>query len=263
MLGFFSGLEQAIRHLLSGAVVVALWLLSRYEPLGVVSWAERNQLMAAVAVIIVGMTAYTAYRIIFWNIADRLAWQFGSSAPALHPADRYSIAYAWFLRWRQSDKLAEPVSRYLWYRWASAHFTLVLGVALVLAACFKDEGSFVASYPCRTALLGLLAVIFGVWQCVFLFGVEWALQQAEEKPPHKDVAIEAYYLWESEGRPEGRSMEYWSRAEERLRWRGRPDAVRGGVQAQSPPSGTGQGAGTAEPLSWPTDLRKNEPPGTT
>ena len=101
-------------------------------------------------------------------------------------------------------------------------FTLLLGVALVLAVCFKDEGSFVANYPCRTALLGVLALIFGIWQCAFLFCVERDLRHAEDKPPHKDVALEAYFIWEGDGCPEGRSAEYWARAEERLRWRERP-----------------------------------------
>ena len=36
------------------------------------------------------------------------------------------------------------------------------------------------------------------------------------------VAQRAYELWENEGRPEGRSMEHWTRAEEMLRNSERP-----------------------------------------
>lgn len=30
---------------------------------------------------------------------------------------------------------------------------------------------------------------------------------------HRDVALRAFYIWESEGRPDGKALEHWLRAE--------------------------------------------------
>ena len=35
-------------------------------------------------------------------------------------------------------------------------------------------------------------------------------------PSHDDIASVAYNLWEQDGRPEGRDMEFWVRAEQQL-----------------------------------------------
>lgn len=219
LLGFVSEIEQAIRYVLSGAMIVAIGLLSRSEPFATVGWAERNSLLAGVIVIGVGVAAYTVYRIAFWVVGDCMAWRSKASAPSLQPNGSYPRAYAWFLPWRQSDKLSQQVSRYLWYRWAAAHFTLLFGLALMLAVVFKDNDSFIAYYCYRTLGLAVILMVLGVLQCRFLFQVERELRRAQEQPSHKDVALAAYYLWESEGCPEGRSEDYWLRVEEQLRWR--------------------------------------------
>ena len=36
-------------------------------------------------------------------------------------------------------------------------------------------------------------------------------------PTHEEIALHAFLLWEREGRPDGRSMNYWLEAEAQLR----------------------------------------------
>jgi hypothetical protein len=45
------------------------------------------------------------------------------------------------------------------------------------------------------------------------------------EPTHDEVALAAYSLWESEGRPQGNDLAYWLRAEELLR-HANPQAAR-------------------------------------
>jgi hypothetical protein len=45
----------------------------------------------------------------------------------------------------------------------------------------------------------------------------------EWTPPHEEIAVTAYYLWEREGRPHGRDLEHWHRALDELRRRARKE----------------------------------------
>lgn len=38
-----------------------------------------------------------------------------------------------------------------------------------------------------------------------------------QEPTHDEIALAAFLSWESEGRPPGRDMEYWCKAESQLR----------------------------------------------
>jgi hypothetical protein len=46
-------------------------------------------------------------------------------------------------------------------------------------------------------------------------------------PRHEEIAEAAYFLWESQGRPGGRDVEFWLHAEWRLRWRAHRQPVYG------------------------------------
>lgn len=48
---------------------------------------------------------------------------------------------------------------------------------------------------------------------------EPSIQSADKEPdfPHEWIAVAAYYLWESEGEPEGREAYHWEKAKAELR----------------------------------------------
>ena|ERR1700730_7451973 len=56
---------------------------------------------------------------------------------------------------------------------------------------------------------------------------EWAWLDAQlidkhirkPMPPHTEIALAAYHIWDEEGRPHGRDREHWRRALEQLRRR--------------------------------------------
>lgn len=217
LLGLLSGLEQAIRYLLTGAVISGIVLMSLHKPDEVLVWAGANLVLGAVFLVVIGATAYTVYRVIFWVIVDRIAWCRDWSAPALRKdLQHYSSAYAWFLRWRYANKFTEALSRYLWYRWAAAHLVLLSGLVLVFAVFLSADKSCISEHPVPTFLCGLLGLGLGIQQCYFLFRVERALCEEDENPSHKKIALTAYYLWQSAGCPEGQSKEHWRLAAEKL-----------------------------------------------
>jgi hypothetical protein len=57
-----------------------------------------------------------------------------------------------------------------------------------------------------------------------------------ETAKHQEIAARAYALWEQEGRPDGRSIEHWHRAERELASSG--GAATGGSGAEAARSAT-------------------------
>jgi hypothetical protein len=123
--------------------------------------------------------------------------------------------------WAGATALINSVSM---FRWCLLNFLAAAAMLLVLSLNVFKSGMDV----------WLLTLIVGVrtildysthWRFYFPFGDN---AQKQGHPQNNDIAVEAYYLWESEGRPPGHNDEYWSRAEERLRQRCEPNTCRPG-----------------------------------
>lgn len=185
LLTLITSVEAAIRYLLTGAVVTAIWLLSLNDPNPVLCWAQSNQVPAALCVAVIGFTAFTVYRLLFWVVIDPIAWKCKASVPSLfsHEGRGYDRPYAQFLRWRHSKDLPESLSGYLLYRWAVAHFVVVTGLAGILAAWLGQSSSFVASWRSYFVVPSLVFIILGIWQCFFLFRVERELCRQRNGSP--------------------------------------------------------------------------------
>ncbi len=276
LLGLISNIELSIRYLLSGAVVATIWLLSRDDPKEIMDLAEHNQIIAGVAVIVIGATAYTTYRAAFY-CAERSLVRCLCKPPPYHDlttpnrSQGYSFDYTRFMIWRHSGEIFKPSNKeankriddYLFYRWAVVHFMLILGISLMIACIFKDKASYIAQGPkdsVRTCeflwsmhtkytlaafAIAIIAVTIGMFQCWFLFKVEFSLNNMKWMPAHDAVAAKAKELWESEREPEGRSLEHWFKAEEILRWeqaQGRPPEKTDDnsvTQSNAPPGSSG------------------------
>ena len=42
------------------------------------------------------------------------------------------------------------------------------------------------------------------------------MSSTRSQPTHKDIEVFAYWIWEQEGRPEGRALDHWLQAELQL-----------------------------------------------
>jgi hypothetical protein len=42
------------------------------------------------------------------------------------------------------------------------------------------------------------------------------MPRTRAQPTHKDIEVCAYWIWEQEGRPEGRALDHWLQAELQL-----------------------------------------------
>jgi hypothetical protein len=141
--------------------------------------------------------------------------------------------------WAGATSLVNPVTK---FRWCLLNFCAAAGMVIVLSLDVFKPGMEVWVLTLIVAVRTIVDYSMH-WRFYFPFGDD---TQPEEKPRHEDVEREAYDLWERDGRPQGRSAEYWSRAEEALRRRGRPNAAPSAVQGPAPSSGKGRATNPAE-----------------
>jgi len=192
LLSLFSSLESAIRHLLSGAVIATIWFLSRKDPACIVSQMLDHLGFAIACVVVIGVAAFSIYRLVLWIIGDCIAFRLGWSAPALlskefKESDRgYTRPYAQFLEWRYWDKPGMPdkLSGYLNYRWSVAHLAVVSASAcLFISFWFTQAGSLLDNSSCLARTVALAVLVLGLVQVRFLYNVEREL--CDLRPPLK------------------------------------------------------------------------------
>jgi hypothetical protein len=73
------------------------------------------------------------------------------------------------------------------------------------------------------------------------------------KPTHDEIAAAAQHIYESEGRPQGKAMDHWLRAESQLTAQRKSDAE-SSPQTQAKPASTWQ---TTTPRQPSQNLRHN------
>lgn len=185
-----SSVEAAVRYLLSGAVIAAIWVLSVNNPRPIAQWALSNQVATALCVVLIGFTAFSIYRLILWVVGDAIAWKFKASAPAEYREKGISYArpYAEFLRWRHSEDLPQSLSGYLTYRWSVAHFAVVSGLAGLIAALCGESNSILANFRYLVLLASLVIATFGCIQISFLYRVERELCR-DRRPPKRSTSL--------------------------------------------------------------------------
>ena len=173
--GLITNIELAVRYLLSGIAVYAIYLLGLSNPFPHIAWIAQHALPSAFITFALGFTIYSIYRILFWVIGDALAFHFKLSAPSLNK-DKcqylYHAPYTKFLLWRRVDKFDEKLNGYLHYRWAVTHFTLITALVLAFALFNCEPKSIIDTWPQVTVVLMSICFITSLWQCSFLFRVE-------------------------------------------------------------------------------------------
>lgn len=181
LLSLISSVESAIRHLLSGAVIATIWVLSRKDAACIVVQALDHLGFAAACVVVIGFAVFSIYRLALWILGDCIAFREKWSAPAFlskefKESDRgYARPYARFLEWRYWDEppMPDKLSGYLNYRWSVAHFAVVSAAAcLIISFWFAQDGSHLDDYSCIARLVGLAVFVFGLVQVRFLYNVE-------------------------------------------------------------------------------------------
>jgi len=184
LLGLLANLEAAIRYLLTGVVVGAVWLAAQTDPGPSVAWALMNKSAALGAVLASGFLSFVLYRLIFWAVGDYVAWWSGASAPVVlkRKGGHYPEALARFLVWRYSENVKDSLSGYLTYRWAISHFAVVSAVALVVGLYYRKDGSFLGAHCTAIGWVAGICFVFGLFQCWLLFCVERELFRADAKP---------------------------------------------------------------------------------
>ncbi len=172
--GLISNLELAIRYLLSGVAVYAIYLLGLCDPAPHIEWIGKQPIQAAFASVAVGFTVYSLYRIIFWVVGDGAAWLSGISAPSLERGTSifYHNAYANFLLWRRKADFDEALNGYLHYRWAVVHFTYIVTFALWFAIANHEPHSLIEQWQWYAAISSSVLIVAAIWQSSFLFRVE-------------------------------------------------------------------------------------------
>src|SRR5712675_1373592 len=140
-----ANIELAIRYLLSGVAIYAIYLLGLANAASHIDWIGEQPVLAAFLTGAIGFSAYSIYRIVFWVVGDGVAWLLRLSAPALErgKALLYHKAYANFLVWRRKAAFDEALKGYLDYRWAVVHFTFIVALALVFALANREANSII------------------------------------------------------------------------------------------------------------------------
>lgn len=175
-----TNIEQAIRYLLSGIVVCAIYIGSIRDVTQGIEWIRSNALLSLFISGAVGFTVYSIYRILFNVIGDGIAWHANISAPALEknrPDENnepisYATAYSRFLLWRRNKDFDESLNGYLHYRWALVHFCFITSIALFIALLLKHNESLIASHCCLFLFLATFCFFCSLLQCKHLFMVE-------------------------------------------------------------------------------------------
>lgn len=169
-----SNLELAIRYLLSGVAIYAIYLLGLCDPVPQIKWIGEQPVLAAFVAGSVGFTAYSLYRIVFWVAGDGVAWLLRISAPSLDrgTSKLYHGAYASFLLWRRKAGFDEALNGYLHYRWAVVHFAYIVTFALWFALANREAHSLIEQWKCYAVTASAVLLVVAVWQSSFLFRVE-------------------------------------------------------------------------------------------
>ena len=69
--------------------------------------------------------------------------------------------------------LASPLSRYLYYRWATVHFAFMVSIASLIAVYFlTEQQSLFDKHETLVKRVSWGVLGAGVWQAMFLFRVE-------------------------------------------------------------------------------------------
>ena len=181
--GLITNIELAIRYLLSGTAVYAIYLLGLSNPCPHITWIAQHPLPSAFVTIALGFTIYSIYRTVFWVVGDGLAFQFNLSAPSLTKDKNksqylYHAPYTKFLLWRREDKFDEKLNGYLHYRWAVTHFILIVALLLAFALINCEPKSIIDTWRCLAKVLMSICFITSLWQCSFLFRVERELYKS-------------------------------------------------------------------------------------
>ncbi|MGF1610873.1 MAG: DUF2934 domain-containing protein [Kiloniellales bacterium] len=64
-----------------------------------------------------------------------------------------------------------------------------------------------------------------------------------ESPPHSEIERRAYAIWEAEGRPVGRALEHWFRAEHELQQKQKSKATSARGKATKAPTARKRSSG--------------------
>ena len=200
LIRLLSGLEQAIRYLLTGfAVAMAIFFGIEHSSTHIEQLTS-NLTFSAAVMLGIGATFYIAYRTIFYVLIDGLAWQLGWSAP-IKDGFCYSRPHSNFLRWRygswHSDNsfgapLNKELSGYLHLRWAGAHFFFMLTILLQLLSIFRRDNSLFKQYVsdeiclCALVLFHIASFVIAIWQISFMFRVERDLYRLNSHDRHRN-----------------------------------------------------------------------------
>lgn len=179
-----SKIELAIRYLLSGAAVCAIYLLSIADPSHQIEWIAIHPLLAAIIVVALGVSIYSVYRGLFYVVGDGAGWLLRLSAPGLFRKKRqflYHDAYSTYISWRHDAKFPESLNEYLHYRWAVVHFLNIMGIALLHALLYRESRSVIDAWPRHTCALMIICFVVGVWQASFLFRMERELYRKKQR----------------------------------------------------------------------------------
>jgi hypothetical protein len=180
-LSLISSIESAIRYLLTGAAVAALWVISRDNAACIAEWTEDHLEAVMAATAVLGFAVFSIYRLMLWIIGDCVAYRAEWSVPAkLRKKGEcdYAGPYARFLEWRYWDKpgLPEKLSGYLNYRWSVTHFAIVsAATCLAMAFGFAQSGSILYEYRWPAGIMSVVVLVFGFLQARFLYKVEGEL----------------------------------------------------------------------------------------
>ncbi|MGB3976287.1 MAG: hypothetical protein WBM02_00185 [bacterium] len=198
LLNLISDIELAIRYLLSGVAITAIYLFSLSGENLEKRWdlISEHQALALFLVGALGFAVYTLYRILYWIIADEVAWWTYSSAATL---DRKKLIlknftgtkvqklkgflrqflrhfpYAKFLQWRRAENFNKSLNGYLHYRWAVVHFTFIFALTLRYFISHCEFGSLIRTHESNALIAWRVFIVAAIWQSWFLFRVEKAL----------------------------------------------------------------------------------------
>lgn len=179
LFNLISSIELAIRYLLSGVAITAIYLFSLSEENLKIKWDQicKCQAPALFLAVALGFAVFTLYRILYWVIGDCIAWRANASPPSLDRCKPFGIhfAFAKFLLWRRTDNTSEKISGYLHYRWAVVHFTFIFALALAFYSIHCEPDSLMENWQYCAGIASLIFIIAALRQSCFLFRVERAL----------------------------------------------------------------------------------------
>jgi hypothetical protein len=204
----------------------AVWVADQEDRLGVrgVLFAKDYEWRGVGAGVLLGLVSYAVHLAVledwmFWIVLCRVRCKYRDEVPPQLQNEKAGLVISKLTRERWTRSASEGRAAaaqagldetYLWlfFLYCSGYLLVIGGVLLLFLEPWRGLLVF------GSGLVFLVTAFVGDTKAT-----RHEMWLACRERPHGDVAIEAYYLWESEGRPEGRSEEHWSLAEERVRWR--------------------------------------------